>query len=324
MNLACMNHPHENKAQYPWIFLLSSLGFIVLLKHTLSFLQWVHSTFLRPSKDLVKYGPWALVTGCTNGIGRALAFRLAQRGLNLVLVSRNHEKLKTVSHEIETNFLGIQTRIVAVDFSKDASSCIWSIEEAIRGLDIGVLINNVGITYPRACFFHEVEERVWREIVRVNVEGTARATRVVVPGMVQRRRGAVVSIGSGAATVVPSHPLFTSYAATKAFIDRLSRSLHVEYKLYGVDFLCQVPLYVATRMASKVASIEGESVYVPSPDKYARAAIDHIGYEPQCTPHWAHSLQWCFARSVPNRVLDAWRLSIGLKRREKNIKRTSP
>lgn len=103
-----------------------------------------------------------------------------------------------------------------MDFSKDASSCVRSIEEAIQGLDIGVSINNVGITYPDACFFHEVEERVWREIVRVNVEGTASVTRVVVPGMVQRRRGAVVSIGSGATTVVPSHPLFAIYAATKA------------------------------------------------------------------------------------------------------------
>ncbi|XP_056168632.1 very-long-chain 3-oxoacyl-CoA reductase-like protein At1g24470 [Syzygium oleosum] len=317
MNLACTDHPHENKAQDPWIFLLSSLGFLVLLKHALFFLQWVHSTFLRPPKDLVKYGPWALVTGCTDGIGRAFALHLAQRGLNLVLVSRNREKLKTVSNEIETSFPSIETRIVAVDFSKDASSYVRSIEEAIRGLDIGVLINNVGITYPGACFFHEVEERVWREIVRVNVEGTARVTRAVVPGMVQRRRGAVVSIGSGAATVVPSHPLFAIYAATKAFIDQLSRSLHVEYKLHGVDFQCQVPLYVATRMASKVASIESKSTFVPSADEYVRAAIDHIGYEPRCTPHWAHSLQWCFARFVPDRVLDAWRLSIGLKRREK-------
>ncbi|KAI3426745.1 uncharacterized protein J3R85_009606, partial [Psidium guajava] len=322
-NLACMDHPHENNAQYPWIFLLSSLGFIVLLKHTLSFFQWVHSTFLRPHKDLVKYGPWALVTGCTDGIGRAFAFRLAQRGLNLVLVSRNHERLKVVSDEIETSFLGIETRIVAVDFSKDASSCVRLIEEAIRGLDIGVLVNNVGITYPGACFFHEVEERVWREIVRVNVEGTARVTRAVVPGMVQRRRGAVVSIGSGAASVVPSHPLFAIYAATKAFIDQLSRSLHVEYKLHGVDFQCQVPLYVATRMASKVASIDGESMFVPSPTEYAQAAIGHIGHEPRCTPHWAHSLQWCFARFVPDRVLDAWRLSIGLERREKALGRTS-
>ncbi|XP_010027290.2 very-long-chain 3-oxoacyl-CoA reductase-like protein At1g24470 [Eucalyptus grandis] len=323
MNLACIDHPLENQARDPWICVLASLGFILLLKHTLSFLRWVHSSFLRTPKDLVEYGPWALVTGCTDGIGKAFAFNLAQRGLNLILVSRNHEKLKTVSTEIETSFPSIETRIVAVDFSKDPSSCVRSIEEVIRGLDIGVLINNVGVSYPGACFFHEVDEPVWREIVRVNVEGTAMVTRTVVPGMVLRRRGAVVSVGSGAAIVVPSHPLFAIYAATKAFIDQLSRSLHVEYKLHGVDFQCQVPLYVATRMASKVASIESKSMFVPSPDEYVRAAINHIGYEPRCTPYWAHSLQWCFARFVPNRVLDAWRLSIGLKRREKNIN-TSP
>lgn len=216
MNLGCSDHPIENNARDPWIFLVSSLGLIVLLRHAFSFLRWVYSAFLRPHKDLVKYGPWALVTGCTDGIGRAFAFRLAQRGLNLVLVSRSHKKLETVSNEIKTSFPGIETTIVAVDFSEDAPSCVRAFEEAIRGLDIGVLINNVGITYPGASFFHEVEERVWRDIVRVNVEGTARLTRAVVGGMVRRRRGAVVSIGSGAAVVVPSHPLFTIYAATKA------------------------------------------------------------------------------------------------------------
>lgn len=89
-------------------------------------------------------------------------------------------------------------------------------EEEIKGLDIGVLINNVGVTYPAARYFHEVDEKVWTNIVRVNLEGTTRVTMAVVPGMLQRKRGAIVNIGSGAAIVVPSHPLYTIYAATKA------------------------------------------------------------------------------------------------------------
>lgn len=89
-------------------------------------------------------------------------------------------------------------------------------EKAIDGLEVGVLINNVGITYRKAMFFHEVDEKEWVHIVRVNLEGTTRVTKAVLTGMLKRKKGAIVNIGSGAAVVVPSHPHFAIYAATKA------------------------------------------------------------------------------------------------------------
>ena len=72
-------------------------------------------------------------------------------------------------------------------------------------------------------------------------------------------------------------------------------------------------------MVSEVAAIERSSLFIPLPDDYARSAICQIGYEARCTPYWAHSLQWCFARLLPEAVLDAWRLSIGIRRREQVI-----
>ncbi|KAH0669184.1 hypothetical protein KY289_023677 [Solanum tuberosum] len=89
-------------------------------------------------------------------------------------------------------------------------------KKGIEGLDIGVLINNVGVTYPRAMFFHEVDENIWKNIVKVNSQGTTLVTMAVLPRMISRRKGAIVNIGSGASIVVPSHPLFSIYAATKA------------------------------------------------------------------------------------------------------------
>nr|KYP67592.1 Inactive hydroxysteroid dehydrogenase-like protein 1 [Cajanus cajan] len=197
----------------------------------------------------------------------------------------------------------------------DVREGLRRVEEACEGLEVGVVINNVGMTYPRAMWFHEVEEKVWRKIVRVNMEGTTSVTKVVLKGMLERRRGAIVNIGSAAAVVVPSHPLFTIYAATKAYVDQLSRSLYVEYGQYGIHVQCQVPLYVATNMASGVASIERASLFVPTAEAYARAAIREIGLKPRCTPYWAHSIQWCLANFIPDPLLDAWRLSIGMRRR---------
>ena len=91
-----------------------------------------------------------------------------------------------------------------------------AIEEGIKGLEVGILINNVGITYPRAMFFHELDQLTWTKILRVNLEATTWVTRSLIGPMLHRRRGAIINISSGAAVVVPSHPLYAIYAATKA------------------------------------------------------------------------------------------------------------
>ena len=77
----------------------------------------------------------------------------------------------------------------------------------------------------------------------------------------------------------------------------------------------QVPLYVATRMVSEVADIYKPSFFVPSPEVYAKAAVEQIGIGSQCSPFWAHSLQWFLAGLLPENLLDTWRLSVGLRRR---------
>ncbi|KAK2999519.1 hypothetical protein RJ639_023285 [Escallonia herrerae] len=117
-------------------------------------------------------------------------------------------------------------------------------------------------------------------------------------------------------------------ALTNSMTTMLSRSLYVEYKHQGIDVQCQlvfvynntilklqVPLYVSTKMASVMAQIERSSLFIPSADKYAQAAVRQIGYGARCTPYWAHSFQWFFASLSPEVVLDAWRLSIGIRRR---------
>ncbi|XP_057949430.1 very-long-chain 3-oxoacyl-CoA reductase 1-like [Malania oleifera] len=301
------------KAQPLWLLLPTSLGFLTLSKSFISLLHWLFLTFLRPPKNLLaSYGSWALVTGASDGIGKAFAFQLAGKGLNLILVSRNPEKLRAVSSEVRAKFPNTEVKIVALDFSGDIAAGARLIEEAVEGLEVGVLVNNAGVTYPAARFFHEVEEEVMTGVVRVNLEGTTRVTRAVLPAMLKLGRGAIVNIGSGAAIVVPSHPLFALYAATKAYVDKLSTSLSVEYKSRGIQIQCQVPLYVATKMVSNKRS----SFFTPSPEEYAGAAVRRIGQEEaRCMPYWPHSLQWCFASFFPDSLLDIWRLSIGIQRR---------
>lgn len=221
-----IHHHHDLNKQPLWINLLLFIGTLCIFKNFILLLRWIYVAFFRPTKNLKRsYGSWAVITGCTDGIGKAFAFQLAQKGLNLILVGRNSEKLKEVSAAIRSATANrSMIKLLVVDFSSfdgnhsDGRRSCWvdEFEKAIKGLDIGILINNVGVTYPAARFFHEVEKEVWMNVVRVNLVGTTLVTKAVLPIMLEKKRGAIVNLGSGASIVVPSHPLYAIYAATKA------------------------------------------------------------------------------------------------------------
>jgi 17beta-estradiol 17-dehydrogenase / very-long-chain 3-oxoacyl-CoA reductase len=135
-------------------------------------------------------------------------------------------------------------RFVVVDFTDDDfDGGLARIAQTTADIDVGILINNVGVAYPYARFFHEVDGELTKNLLRVNIEVTTRMIQLFLPSMLKHKCGAIINVGSGAATVLPSDPLYSLYAATKAFVDQLSRSLYVEYKHSGIDVQCQVPLF---------------------------------------------------------------------------------
>jgi 17beta-estradiol 17-dehydrogenase / very-long-chain 3-oxoacyl-CoA reductase len=120
---------------------------------------WLYAAFLHPAKPLPRrYGAWAVVTGATDGIGRALAFRFAAAGLGVVLVGRSPDKLAAVSAEIEARHPGTQVRSFVLDFAAAGlAEKVDALAESLHGLDVGVLVNNAGLCYPYARYFHEVD-----------------------------------------------------------------------------------------------------------------------------------------------------------------------
>lgn len=201
--------------QPTWVLLLAAVGFLRLAKVCLFFLRWAYAAFLRPPRDLKSYGSWAMVTGPTDGIGKAMAFRLAGQGLDLVLVGRNPDKLRSVSASIRASYPKTRLETVVLDLAGDTAEGIRRIGELAEELDVGVVVNNAGVAFSRPMYFHEVEERTWMEVVRVNLVGPTEVIRAVLPGMRRRRRGAVVNIGSASAGVLPSFPFYSTYAGTK-------------------------------------------------------------------------------------------------------------
>ncbi|RVW74309.1 Very-long-chain 3-oxoacyl-CoA reductase 1 [Vitis vinifera] len=112
-------------------------------------------------------------------------------------------------------------------------------EKGIEGLDVGVLINNAGLSYPYAKFFHEVDVELMKSIIKVNVEGATWISRAVLPGMLKKKKGAIVNIGSGSSVAVSSYPLHAIYVATKAYVAMFSKCISLEYRKRGIDIQCQ-------------------------------------------------------------------------------------
>ena len=104
---------------------------------------------------------WAVVTGCTDGIGKAIAQELASRGFNLVMVSRSIDKLNATAKDLREKSPGIQTRTLVFDFTEDTSVASYqAVAKKINDIDIGVLVNNVGVAVP----FQNTPESTYKEI----------------------------------------------------------------------------------------------------------------------------------------------------------------
>lgn len=195
--------------------------------------------------------------------------------------------------------------------------------EAVAGLEVGVLVNNAGVAKPCSVYVHEVNVEAWVRMIRVNLWALTEVTAAVLPGMVERRKGAIINIGSGSSEAIPSFPLYSIYAASKRYVAQFSRSLYVEYRNKGIDVQCQAPLYVETKMTSGVHARSSRKqrsalsrLIVPTSDSYAVAAARWIGERrPLCMPNLGHRLQWALCRAVPDRVHDALRLRENLRQR---------
>lgn len=279
---------------------LRALGAMALLYALVQLLQAaaaVYAFFVRRGKRLRKYGEWAVVTGATDGIGRAYAFELARQGLSVFLLSRTEEKLQDMEKELQQKYPKVKVAHLAVDFSKFNGPAREAVKAKIATLDVGILINNVGMSYPFCKYFHELKDEEIVDLVELNVNSTVWMTRAVLgdesAGMLQRRRGAIVNTSSGAGRT--TSPLLCEYSGAKAFIEMFSKGLKAELAPFGIHVQVQAPLYVAT----KLAKIRKTSLSVPSPAAYARAAAAHIGYEDTVSPYWAHAVQLWALRQLP-------------------------
>ncbi|KAK0636502.1 hypothetical protein B0T17DRAFT_519272 [Bombardia bombarda] len=283
---------------------LAGIGAVYLAQGFAAFLQLVLNAFVLSGVNLRKYGKkgtWAVVTGASDGLGKEFATQLAARGFNLVLVSRTKSKLDTLAKDLEQKNAGsgLQTKVLAMDYSQDNDADYESLAQLISGLDIGILINNVGQSHSIPVPFMETSPEELQSIVTINCLGTLKTTKVVAPLMTQRKKGLILTMGSMAG-VTPT-PYLATYSGSKAFLQHWSTALAEELKPQGVD----VHLVVSYLVTTAMSKIRRTSILIPNPKQFVRSALGKIGLsssEPfpyTYTPWWSHAIfKWVMEKTV--------------------------
>ncbi|MBM3284487.1 MAG: 3-oxoacyl-[acyl-carrier-protein] reductase [Candidatus Aminicenantes bacterium] len=197
---------------------------------------------MEPKRSLTFSGKVALVTGASQGIGETIALELAAEGLTVGLVDVQEEKLGTVADRIAAG--GGNAFACPVDVSRfdQAATVVDAIIRDHGSLDY--LVNNAGIT--RDTLLMRMREEEWDAVLAVNLKGVFNFSRAVIRPMVSKKFGRIVNISS--VVGVTGNAGQANYAASKAGVIGLSKSLAREVAARGITVNCVAPGYIATSM----------------------------------------------------------------------------
>jgi len=204
-----------------------------------------------------------LITGATSGIGKATAELLANEGYNLILCGRRGERLKVLKEELSQ-----KSRIKTLSFDvRDREKVIAEIsglEDEWKEIDI--LLNNAGNAHGLAPI-QEGSIDDWDAMIDINVKGLLYVSKAVVPGMVERKSGHIINIGSIAGKEV--YPNGNVYCASKYAVDAINQGMRIDLNQYGIKVTAINPGLVETEFS--LVRFKGDK---------EKANINYQGYKP--------------------------------------------
>lgn len=184
---------------------------------------------------------FALITGASSGIGECFARALAKRKHHLVLVARSKGKLSALAEELQSQH-GIPAFALDADLSAPGAGTALAEKVARENISVDLLVNNAG--FGARGEFWKLPLARQQEMLRLNIFAVVELTHLLLPAMIERRRGAIINISSTAS--FQPVPYTSVYAATKAFVTSFSMSLAEELRPYGIQVVTLCPGGTAT------------------------------------------------------------------------------
>jgi short-subunit dehydrogenase len=177
--------------------------------------------------DKKRFGPWALVTGASSGIGKEFARQIAASGINIVLVARREDLLNEVGVQFSKRY-GVEHRVVVLDVSRE--DFIGRLASATNDLDIGLVVSNAGTGNPGE--FLKLDRQLLQATLRLNTMSHLDIAHYFGRKLAERRRGGLILVGAmGAENGIPC---MANDGGAKAYVHSLGEALHYEFKPLGV------------------------------------------------------------------------------------------
>ncbi len=236
-----------------------------------------------------RYGPWALVTGAAAGIGAEFARQLAARGLHLVLVARRADRLEALAASLHDAH-GIDTQVVPLDLSEPGF--LPTLQAQTRDLAVGLVVSSAGFSVTGELLERPLDRQL--AMIGLNVGAPLQLAHAFGCPMKARGRGGLIFVSS-IVGFVPT-PLWTAYAATKAFNLFLGEGLSHELCRHGVDVLALCPGTTRTEFL-EVAEIDGFLPMNAAP--VVARALRALGRRRVLVPGWPNWLLTFLPRFLP-------------------------
>ena len=224
-----------------------------------------------------RFGPWALVTGASSGIGEQFARQLARRGLNVMVVARRAELLMKLSSEL-TRKRGPTVETIVADLGEAGG--VDRVVAAIGERELGLIVSNAGFGL-KGPFTHASREAV-EAMFNVNARAPLLLLHALLPGLIRRGRGGVILTGSQEGEA--PFPWSAAYGATKAFVHSLGLALYGELAGTGVELLVLAPGATDTEAPIKQGFRREALPPLMAPAEVARQALQQLGRTPFHVP----------------------------------------
>ena len=244
---------------------------------------------------LDRFGPWALVTGASSGIGAEFARELAARGLHVVISARRADRLEQLAGELR-HARGTQVEVVPLDLERP--DFIEPLLRACADKDVGLVISNAGFGLKGE--HHALDAARLTAMLNVNSHAPMLLAHAFAPRLIARGRGGLLLTGSIEGFI--GFPWSAAYAATKAFVMTLGEALWGELRAHGVDVMVLTPGATDTDAPTLQGIDKHQLAGLMPPSAVVRQALARLGGPPVFVPGWLNRVMVRFLRAVPRRL----------------------